>query len=198
MFNGEAKQDQFVANMLGFRENGYYIDIGSCGAIGSNNTYYFESLNWKGICVEISPMWNNDYNSRTCHYINDNALTIDYSKILKEQNAPKNIDYLSVDIDELSYEALIKLPFNEYKFKTITIEHDVYLRDKELKEKQKAFLLNKGYSLICENVYVEQEGYYGKELPFEDWWIHPDFFNKELVNKIKCDNINPSEIISKF
>tara|TARA_R110000851_G_scaffold67262_9_gene152003 strand:+ start:998 stop:1600 length:603 start_codon:yes stop_codon:yes gene_type:complete len=200
MFHSDAKQDQFAANMLGFKKDGYYVDIGSCGPIGSNNSYYFESLGWNGICVEIESSYNPQYVQarRTCNYINDNALNLDYRKIFEDNNYPKEIDYLSVDIDELSYDALTKLPHDEYKFKVITIEHDVYLRDPEFKRKQKEFLHGKGYFLICENVYVEQNGYYGKQLPFEDWWIHPEFFEEELINKIKSDNMLPSEIITKF
>ena len=82
MYKSEAKQDQFVANILEFKKDGYYIDIGSCGAIDANNTYFFESLNWRGICIEIDTIYNNTYKSRTCHYINDDALILNYKKHL--------------------------------------------------------------------------------------------------------------------
>ena len=198
MFRSEAKQDQFVANMFNHKRDGYYIDIGSCGAIDANNTYFFESLGWKGICIEIESSYNNTYVNRSCHYLNENALRIDYSSLFKELGSPNSIDYLSIDIDEISYDALILLPFDEYDFKIITIEHDLYLRGEVYKNLQKEFLISKGYTLICENVYVEQDGYYGKKLPFEDWWICPKYFDLNLIDRIRSNMEYPSEIISKF
>ena len=59
-------------------------------------------------------------------------------------------------------------------------------------------LTSKGYFLLCSNVYVEQPGYDGKEFPFEDWWIDPSEFDQNLVEKIKCENNLPSQIIAKF
>jgi len=44
MFKSDAFQDQFVHKILNGKRNGYFVDIGSCGAINSNNTYFFESL----------------------------------------------------------------------------------------------------------------------------------------------------------
>ena len=202
MYNSDAKQDEFVANLFNFKKGGCYVDIGSCGAIGSNNTYFFDRLGWEGICVEIESGYNSTYQQRTCEYINDDALGLDYKNIFEKKlfdiKFSKNIDYLSVDIDQLSYDALLKMPVNEYKFKIITIEHDFYLYGNEYKEKQKKFLIGNGYTLLCENVYAEQPGYYGRECAFEDWWVHPNFFDNELINKISCKNQYPSQIISRF
>ena len=54
MFYSYAKQDQFVANLLKYKENGFYVDIGSHHSTIANNTNYFsKELNWKGICIEL-------------------------------------------------------------------------------------------------------------------------------------------------
>jgi len=198
MFIGDAKQDEFAANMVNFKKNGYYIDIGSSRGTISNNSYFFESLDWKGLCIESDPSYNPTYLERSCIYINSDALSIDYKKVLNENSFPNSIDYLSVDIDELSYDALLKLPFDEFNFKVITIEHDFYLYGDLYQKKQREFLESKGYLLICGNVYVEQPGYYNQNLPFEDWWIYPEYFDSNLVEKIKSYSCNPSEIIKKF
>ena len=124
MYNSGANQDEFVANILNFNEKGYFLDIGSAHYKDSNNTVFFESLKWEGICVEFDKKYNDGYYNRKCYYINQDALNIEYEKLFIEKNTPKIIDYLSLDIDTLSYDALIKLPFDEYKFKIITIEHD--------------------------------------------------------------------------
>tara|TARA_R110000868_G_scaffold409778_1_gene696009 strand:- start:3955 stop:4554 length:600 start_codon:yes stop_codon:yes gene_type:complete len=198
MFNSDARQDQFAANMLEFKRDGHYIDIGACGSVDSNNSKYFESLGWDGICVEIESSYAPQYNNRTAKFINANALDLDYKKLFEENNYPKDIDYASIDIDTLSYDVLVKLPMDEYKFKVITIEHDAYLYGEEYKGKQKEYLLGKGYRLVCENVYVEQRGFNRKECAFEDWYVHPDFFEVDFIDKIQSLNEYPSQIIPKF
>lgn len=198
-FYSDAKQDQFVANILDFKENGYCVDIGSCHSIISNNTYYFQNLGWTSISVEIESGYNDSYETRKKGvHINENALEVDYKKVFEEYEFPKSIDYLSLDVDTLSLDVLKILPFDEYHFKVITIEHDGYLYDDKYRREQREILTSYEYLLLCGNVYVEQPGYEGKELPFEDWWIDPSEFDINLIEKLKCDNTFPSAIISKF
>jgi hypothetical protein len=198
-FYSDAKQDQFVANILDFKKDGYCVDIGSCHSIISNNTYFFQSLGWTSISIEIDGRYNDSYNSRESGvHLNDNALTIDYKKEFEEYEFPKSIDYLSLDVDTLSLDVLKILPFDEYKFKVITIEHDAYLYGDIYQEEQRNFLNSHGYMLLCSNVFVEQPGFEGRECPFEDWWVNPKDFKNTLLKKLKCDMQFPSTIISKF
>jgi len=199
-FFSDAKQDEFVANILNFKKNGYCVDIGSCHSVYSNNTFAFQELDWESLSVEIESSYNDSYSStrKLGTHLNENALKVNYSEVLKENEFPKNIDYMSIDIDTLSIEVLKLIPFSEYTFKVITIEHDGYLYGDKYREPQRKFLEENGYFLLCSNVYVEQSGYYGKECPFEDWWIRPEEFDTELIEKIKCDSLLPSQIIEKF
>jgi len=198
-FYSDAKQDQFVANILNFKKDGYCVDIGSCHSIISNNTYVFQDLGWTSISVEIESGYNSSYSTRKKGvHLNENALEVDYKKVFEEYEFPKSIDYLSLDVDTISLNVLRVLPLDEYRFKVITIEHDGYLYGDKYREQQRGLLQSHGYLLLCSNVYVEQPGYEGKEFPFEDWWIDPSEFTEELIEKIKCDNTLPSVIISKF
>lgn len=199
-FFSDAKQDEFVANILNFKKNGYCVDIGSCHSVYSNNTFAFQELDWESLSVEIESSYNDSYSStrKLGTHLNENALKVNYSEVLKENEFPKNIDYMSIDIDTLSIDVLKLIPFSEYTFKVITIEHDGYLYGDKYREPQRKFLEENGYFLLCSNVYVEQDGYYGKECPFEDWWIRPEEFDTELIEKIKCDSLLPSQIIEKF
>ncbi len=198
-FYSDAKQDQFVANILDFKKDGYCVDIGSCHSIISNNTYVFQDLGWTSISVEIESGYNESYSSRKSGvHLNENALEVDYKKIFEEYEFPKSIDYLSLDVDTISLNVLRVLPLDEYRFKVITIEHDGYLYGDKYREQQRNLLTSYGYMLLCSNVYVEQPGYEGKEFPFEDWWIDPSEFSEDLIQKIKCENTLPSVIISKF
>jgi hypothetical protein len=198
-FYSDAKQDQFVANILDFKKDGYCVDIGSCHSIISNNTFYFQSLDWTSVSVEIESGYNDSYSSRKSGvHLNENALEVNYKEIFEEYEFPKSIDYLSLDVDALSLNVLRILPFDDYHFKVITIEHDGYLYGDKYREQQRNILSSHGYLLLCGNVYVEQPGYEGKECPFEDWWIYPSEFDQELIDKIKSENEYPSKIISRF
>jgi len=198
-FYSDAKQDQFAANILEFKKNGYCVDIGSCHSIISNNSYYFQSLDWTSLSVEIERGYNESYSTRKNGvHLNKNALEVNYKEVFEEYEFPRNIDYLSLDVDTLSLDVLKLLPLDEYRFKVITIEHDAYLFGDKYRELQRSILNSHGYLLVCSNVYVEQPGYEGKEYPFEDWWIDPSEFNIDLIEKLKCDNTLPSVIISKF
>jgi hypothetical protein len=206
MYTATCKQDEFVANILKFKKNGIYVDIGSCESKNANNSYYFDSeLNWKGICVEIQKLYESSYALRkNCKLIIDDATQLNYKKIFEEQNFLKEIDYLSLDVDTLSFSVLNILPFDDYDFKVITIEHDSYLYGDTYKKPQRDFLQNKGYVLLCSDVYVEHPGYYdhygkyGKQESFEDWYVNPNYFENNFLNKIKSNLEYPSEIIKKF
>ena len=198
-FYSDAKQDQFAANILKFKRDGYCVDIGSSNSVISNNTYYFQGLNWTSISVEIEQGYNESYSTRTNGvHLNKNALEVNYKETFEEYEFPKSIDYLSLDVDTVSLDVLRILPLDEYRFKVITIEHDGYLYGDKYREQQRNLLNSYGYLLLCSNVYVEQSGYEGKECPFEDWWIDPSEFDSDLIEKIKCDSTLPSVIISKF
>ena len=198
-FNSDARQDEFAANILGFKKNGFCVDIGSCHSVISNNTFYFQDLGWTSLSVEIEPGYNSSYSTRNLGvHLNTNALEVDYKKVFEENEFPTSIDYLSLDVDTVSLEVLKILPMDEYRFKVITIEHDGYLYDDKYRGAQREILNANGYKLLCSNVYVQQPGYEGKEFPFEDWWVDPSQFDQELLDRIECENTFPSDIIAKF
>jgi hypothetical protein len=201
MFSAQF-QDKFISNIFEYKQQGCFIDIGSADAILCNNTYLLESeYDWNGICIEFDSKYNKSYESRKCNFLNQDATDISYDELFREYNIPYIIDYLSLDIDELSYKVLNILPFDKYKFKVITIEHDYYLHGDKYRNEQRKILNNNGYMLLCEDVLVEQSGSNPPKTtfePFEDWWIKPEFFSENMINKIKCTGEYPSDIILKF
>lgn len=50
--------------------------------------------------------------------------TTTLSKILDDCNAPSVIDYLSLDVEGQEYNILKTFPFDKYKFRCITVEHN--------------------------------------------------------------------------
>ena len=67
--------------------------------------------------------------------------TISLVDLLKKYNAPKYIDYLSIDTEGSEYEILSEFDFNSYSIKIITCEHNYT----PMQEKIYKLLTSKGY-----------------------------------------------------
>lgn len=197
-YYSQAWQDEFVNNILNFKRNGYFIDIGSTDGINQSNSYFFESeMGWKGICVERGIGYTEHYkNNRTCLFLNEDALQIDYDSILTTNNFPNRIDYLSVDIDENSAAGLNKLPFDKYRFSVITIENDMYRFGDILRNEERNILNKYGYYCLFPNVFVPKGCGMGDNLIFEDWFVDPTVFNMDNLNKITAEKMYPDDIVN--
>ena len=82
--------------------------------------------------------------------------TISLIALLKKYNAPKEIDYLSVDTEGSELDILSAFDFNEYRFNCITIEHNFT----ENREKLKFLLEQNGYKRVFEHL-----------SKWDDWYI---------------------------
>jgi hypothetical protein len=94
-------------------------------------------------------------------------------------------DYLQLDIEPSQHTliALKRIPFEKYKFKVITFETDLYRDGDQVRNESRKFLLNHGYELVAGDVLT---GYYpGQLLPYEDWWVHPEFVDRTIVDFFK-------------
>ncbi len=179
-YQSQALQDQFVAKILNFKRDGYFIDIGGCDAVSTNNTFALESgLGWKGICIEVDPQHNESYKQRSCYYLNDDAKKVDYLALLESENAPKVIDYLSLDVDAISTEVLKLLPLDKYTFGIISIEHDHYIHSGIYRDEQREILKAAGYVLYVADVLVPLQDDTKENCSFEDWWCHSSLFNND-------------------
>ena len=87
------------------------------------------------------------------------------TELLKRANAPKVIDYLSLDTEGNERYILSVFPFHEYKVKAITVEHNAHRQGDSRKNSIKAYLTAAGFVIANENV----EG-------FEDWYVNPENF----------------------
>lgn len=196
-YQSQALQDRFVARLLGFKPNGFFLDIGSCHAISTNNTYAFQELGWKGICVELDPEHNESYKVRSCVHLNEDATKIDYEKVLDGIGAPAMMDYLSLDIDALSTSVLEILPFHKYNFSVVTIEHDFYIHGGKYRDRQREILTAAGYMLLCADVLVPLSHDTKPDCSFEDWWIHSSL-KHPLIKYLQCTGLYPIQIIDSF
>jgi hypothetical protein len=190
MFLGQSKQDEFVIKMLNYKNNGYFLEIGSNHPISINNTYKLEKeYLWKGIMVEYDKNFEPLYKThRSSHYIIQDATSINYEDLFIKYNFPKNLDYLQIDLEVSNnstlktLELLDKTIMQNYTFNIVTFEHDIYSGNYfDTRNKSREIFSRNNYILLFGD--VKNGGN-----PYEDWYVHSSFPNKELVDKIKNNN----------
>ncbi len=189
-------QDMFVLSMTNGKRNGTFLEIGAADPFKGNNTALLETkFNWKGVSIEYDENFISNYKkTRKSNILHVNALEIDYKKLLEENFEEKVIDYLQLDIEPArnTYECMLRIPFDEYKFAVITYEHDYYVDvTRSYREKSRQFLESKGY--ICVVNDLSPDGVSN----FEDWWVHPDLVDHEIILKMSS-NTNEAHHIEDY
>jgi hypothetical protein len=188
----QAGQDKFVLSLFNENYKGFFVDVGCNKPDIINNTLALEEKGWIGISIDIEDH-SNEWKIRKNPFIQTNALTCNYETLFSAYELPKIIDYLSLDIEGNGdrFSALKKIFESSYEFKIITIEHDAYRGYGETeRKKQREFLIEKGYFLLCGNVILD-----GFE--FEDWWINPKYFVKSEYIDYLCTSTPYLEILNK-
>jgi hypothetical protein len=181
----QAYQDMFVLTMLNGKKNGTYLEIGSADPFYGNNTALLESVyGWKGISIDITEKDVNKFNSiRTNKAIHIDATKVNYSELIDTKINRKDIDYLQIDCDppKTTFDILLSIPFERYRFAVITYEHDYYIDStKSYRDKSRRYLISMGYIPVATNISPNEFS------PYEDWWIHPDLVAPEIVEKMKA------------
>lgn len=54
-FYGQSGEDYLLYSLFRTQRHGFYVDIGAFDGIHISNSYIFERLGWRGICVEAHP-----------------------------------------------------------------------------------------------------------------------------------------------
>lgn len=195
-FYSQSEQDKWVIKTLDNKRNGFFLDIGAYDGIQTSNTYTLETeLGWSGICIEANPIVFNallrnrkakclhvailDYNGE-CEFgtdaINKPPFTIipcdTLENILETNNAPTEIDYLSIDIEGCEYLAFKNFPFDKWKIKLMTVEHNSYLDGTNKQEELFELLSKKGFiRAVKDAVCLDTNPLYFNK-PYEDWYIN--------------------------
>jgi hypothetical protein len=188
-YYGESGQDYFVLSVLKEKRNGTFLEIGTSHPTECNNSYILEKkYNWKGILVEYEKKWELSYKIARPNSIPimADATTIDYEKVLSDNNFPENIDYLQLDLEVDNQSTMITLEMLELgvmptrKFAVVTFEHDIYRGDyfNTRKHSREIFERN-GYFRVFSDINCPAG------VPFEDWYVHPDLVDMDYINKIK-------------
>jgi hypothetical protein len=181
----QAYQDMFILSLLNGKRNGLYLEIGAQEPFYQNNTALLETqFDWKGISIEIEENLCNMFaEQRKNIIVCEDATTIDYAELLSEFTDQTDFDYLQVDCEpsKTTFEVLISIPFEKYRFAIITYEHDHYVdMTGSYREKSRRFLHAMGYEMCVNDISPNDES------PFEDWWYHPDLIDPEMLKIMKC------------
>ena len=187
----QAWQDIFALTMLDGKCNGTYLEIGAFRPTYINNTYLLSKLGYTGISIEIDNSFASEWKTLRPNstIIFDNFFNLNMRTTLK--GMPLQIDYLQLDIDPetQTFEALLRIPHDEYRFSVITYETDVFNGNKELQNKSREFLTDLGYELVLGNVAVQtnHDLFNGGAIwqPFEDWYVDPHVISRDIIDKIK-------------
>ena len=188
MFKGQAEQDKFVLNILKNKKKGFFLEIGSNHPVNINNSYILENeYEWNGIMIEYSDQWLDDYKKfrpNSIYVIND-ATKIDYKNLFEMNNVPLNIDYLQIDLhvdNGSTLNTLKKLNLevmDKHKFATITFEHDIYSTNYlNTRLASRKIFEDRGYVRVFSDINNNGSN------PYEDWYIHPDLVDNELINTL--------------
>jgi hypothetical protein len=175
-------QDMFILSVLNGKKNGKFLEVGGARPYERNNTALLEqSFGWTGVSVEFNQQFAAEYISerKNTKVFCTDALTVNYEQLLEEEFDTEVIDYLQLDIEPAknTFEVLLSIPFDKYKFAVITYEHDYYVDiSKSFRDKSRRYLQAMGYELLVND--LSPDGVSN----FEDWWVHPDLIDKEIKN----------------
>lgn len=191
----QAAQDLFVLFTLNHKKGGHYLEIGSGHPFESNNTALLElDYGWSGLSIERNDSLQKEfskYRDNIC-ICNDSTL-IDYESILNDFKIAKRIDYLSLDVDpaNITYDTLLKLPLENFRFSIITYEHDRYIAGDKYMELSRKYLKNLNYFPIAKNVCFN-----GKD--FEDWYVDIEYFKEKFIYENQSENTSFEQVIYGF
>lgn len=173
--SGGGGNESFVIDVLNEKRNGYYVELGAFHSKRGSNTWFLETgFDWSGVSLEVIPEYAAEFNqNRKNPCVLHDATTFDFRKYFEENNFPKQIDYLQVDMDagyddlgneigpdSLCLKGLVNLPLSTYRFTIIQFEHDSLnnYKNESDRDAQRAILSSYGYKLVQRH-------------PHEDWWI---------------------------
>jgi hypothetical protein len=208
MYNAQTYQDLFVDRLLDI-DNGYFVDIGA-GTGGLplyspgfySNTYFFESRGWNGLAIDYDKNYVDSASGlRKAKCILADLNFVNINSLLQSNHCPEEIDYLSLDVDDVQLKVFNDFDFEKYKFKILTLEHNLFQSfsecNQEHTEEHKTKIVKEhkeyrsklqdfGYKILLGNVVLDGYG------PVEDWYVNQEIYEK--YKHLEAENINCKEV----
>ena len=101
------------------------------------------------LSAEGPPAWWSLPERQQTEYTQESKKVTTLENVLRKNNAPKIIDYLSMDIEGAEYAVLRNFPFKEFRFRAISTEQDTC----------RELLINNGY-VETQNPFCETDNEY--------------------------------------
>lgn len=143
LVNLNLNRDCFVDNRLVYNESNLLLDFEDSGEGLSTITKYANL----GIHGESRKSLKNTQRK---------ILSVSLNDLLKEANAPRDIDYISIDTEGSEFEIISKFNFDDYNVRIFTIEHNF---EKEIRSSIFNVMQKNGYSRIFENISHQDDWY---------------------------------------
>jgi hypothetical protein len=180
-FWSQAKQDEVALELLDFKRNGYFVDIGCAAPFRLSNTATMEvELGWKGLGFDLKienpehnelnegdvfegggRSWTERPNTKT---FEGDILSLDLEKIFADEGVPEVVDFLNVDLEpwQPTFQAFKNLPHDKHKFRVIAFEHDGYRSGMDWVTMTNSYITGLGYKFHCmlngqDNIYILEE-----------------------------------------
>jgi hypothetical protein len=168
-------QDMFVLSVLDGKRDGTFIEIGSGHPELFNNTLLLErDFGWRGINIDSSERFAHIFSRhRKTNMIHADAAGTDYGTVFKQQCLEQHIDFLRINCEYASIEALKNIPFAKHEFGIIQFQHNATWWGDQFRKESREILQKIGYILLVSDVAVDNTQNY------EDWWVHPMHANRK-------------------
>ena len=172
----QAYQEMFVLSVLNGKICGTFVEVGAYHSQKHSNTWNLDRLyDWSGLSIDIKEQCVQDWKEkRRNKFLLADATTLDYAQAFQDAGLPQEIDYLQLDIEPShnTLAALLKIPFDTYKFSVITFEHDFYNpkdpNASRVRQESRAYLSGLGYVRVAGDIRTENDN------AFEDWYVSPE------------------------
>ena len=178
-------QDMFVLSILDGQRNGTFVEIGSGHPELFNNTLLLEKdFGWKGISLDNSERMCHIFSrTRNTSVVLADAATTDYRALFKQHCLEQRVEFLRINAEHASIEALKNIPFDKHEFSVIQFQHNACWWGTSFRDESRKILSKIGYILMVSDVAVDERSAY------EDWWVHPDYA-KAKTNMKSSNRIN--------
>jgi|TARA_B110000908_G_C10197511_1_gene423707 hypothetical protein len=172
-------QDMFVLSVLDGKRNGTFVEIGSGHPELFNNTLLLEKeFGWNGISLDNSERMAHIFSrQRSTNITLADGANTDYKILFKQQCLEQHIDFLRINAEKASIDALGNIPFDKHEFGIIQFQHNSVWWGPNFKEESRKLLKQIGYILLVGDVAVDENSSY------EDWWVHPMYANYKSAMK---------------
>lgn len=175
-------QDLFVLAVLDGKRGGSFVELGSGHPTLFNNTLLLEKdFGWNGISLDNSERMCHIFSrERSTNITLADAADVDYKQLFKQNCLEERIDFLRINAEQASLEALGKIMFDKHEFGVIQFQHNAVWWGSKIRDESRKILSNIGYVLLVSDVSTDENSNY------EDWWVHPAY----AQSKSKMKSVN--------